>query len=184
MAEHASGSTDPEPPAPLSDGAPVLPDRVKNVLQEAADFAGFKRTRAFKFLHLFAGKNDVLGKKVQEEAAKSGIRTVVRAVDRAGPNQEDMLADEPCLTLLAEAKAGDWDAGHAGPPCQTFSAARWNAKGPGPPPVRSKTEIYGLETNSASLQRQADQGTLLATRSCSVIAEVVNSPAACWRWEP
>ena len=58
---------------------------------------------------------------------------------------------------------------------KTFSAARWNTSGAGPPPVRSKTEIYGLATNNSGLQRQADEGTLLATRSCSVVAEIVRS---------
>ena len=63
------------------------------------------------------------------------------------------------------------------PPCGTFSAARWNASGPGPP-ARSKTEIDGLSSDSSGLQRQADEGTLLATRSCALVAEVVKSQRA------
>ena len=62
MAERASGSTDRELPALDGDAAPWLPDRIKDVLTRASDFAAYKRTRVFRFLRLFAGKNDVLGK--------------------------------------------------------------------------------------------------------------------------
>ena len=99
-------------------------------------------------------------------------------VDWSGAKSENLLADEPYLTLLEDAKAGLWDAGHAGPPCGTCSAARWNASGPGPPPVRSKTEVYGLSSNSSGLQCQADEGTVLATRSCTLVSEVVKSQQA------
>ena len=157
-----------------SDGAPWLPDRIKKVT-EAPDFAAFRRARIFRFMRLFAGKNDVLGKTLQTEAAKAGFQVEIRAVDWHGDRQDNLLADEPYLTLCGEAKAGDWDACHAGFACGTFSAAMWKANGLGPPPVRSKTEIYGLSSNSSSLQRQADEGTLLATRSCSVVADVVLS---------
>ena len=121
MAELASGSTDPAQPASESEGAPWLPDRVKRALTKAIDFASFKRA-TFTFLHLFAGKNDVLGKAVQAEAARAGIQAEVRAVDWTGHMKENLLAHEPYLGLCEQAKAGDWDAGHAGPPCGTFSA--------------------------------------------------------------
>ena len=178
MAERASGSSGPEPAVPESDGAPWLPERIKAVLARAADFAAYKRARTFRFLRLFAGKNDVLGKAVQDEASKSGIQTEIRAIDWRGRDRDNLLADEPYFTLRREAKDGDWDACHAGPPRGTFSAARWSANGPGPPPVRSKTEMYGLATNSGALQRQADQGTLLATRSCDLVADVVATQRA------
>ena len=59
-----------------------------------------------------------------------------------------------------------------GPPCGIFSAARWNFAGP-VPPVRSKIEIYGLASNDAKLQRQADEGMLLARESCALMKEIV-----------
>ena len=59
------------------------------------------------------GKTDVLGKAVQTEAAKAGVQAEIRAVDWNGPMQENLLANAP--TLLEQAKAGEWDAGHAGP---------------------------------------------------------------------
>ena len=39
--------------------------------------------------------------------------------------------------------------------------------------ARSKTEIYGLSSNDASRQKQADDGTLLATRSSSLVGEII-----------
>ena len=83
MAERASGSSGPALLEPKSDGAPWLPDRVKEVLARAADFAAFKRARTFRFLHLFSGKDDVLGKAVKAEATKAGVQTEVRAADWA-----------------------------------------------------------------------------------------------------
>ena len=74
MAERASGSTDPGQFTLGSDGAPWLPERVKDLLEEAFDFAAFKRSRSFRFLHLFSGKQDVLGIAIQDEAAKAGIQ--------------------------------------------------------------------------------------------------------------
>ena len=99
MAERASGSTDPGP-AVFDGDAPWLPDRVKKVLEMATDFASFKRARAFRFLHLFASKNDVLGRTLQGEATKVGINTEIRAVDWLGDKQDNLLADQPYLTLL------------------------------------------------------------------------------------
>ena len=175
MAELAGGGVAPRQGEPSSADAPWLPDRVKVALVKAKDFAEFKRARLFKFLRLFSGKNDVLGGALREEAGKLGLQVETRAVDLAGDAKENLLADEPYMTFCREAEQDEWDAGHAGPPCGTFSAARWNFASPGPLPVRSKTEIYGLATNNGKLQKQADEGTLLATRSCNVVASIVRS---------
>ncbi len=40
-----------------------------------------------------------------------------------------------------------WGGLHSGWPCGSFSVARW--KPGGPPPVRSRDEIYGLSSNSS-----------------------------------
>ena len=52
-------------------------------------------------------------------------------------------------------------------PCGSFSMARW--KPGGPPPVRSRDEIYGLASNNAKQQSEADKGTLAATRSVALM---------------
>ena len=87
---------------------------MRATLLKASDFAGFKRARIFKFLHVFPGKNDVLGRALHYSWS-----------DFARPG----------------------------------------------PPVRSKIEIYGLASNDAKLQRQADEGMLLARESCALMAQ-------------
>ena len=101
MAERASGSKDPELPALDGDSAPWLPDRIKDVLTRASDFAAYKRARVFRFLHLFAGKNDVLGKAVKEEAARAGVQTEIRAVDWSGAKAEAQ-AQRACVRRRQE----------------------------------------------------------------------------------
>lgn len=51
--------------------------------------------------------------------------------------------------------------------CGSFSMARW--KPGGPPPVRSRDEIYGIATNNVKQQQEADRGTLAATRSVALM---------------
>ena len=176
MAERASGSDGPELGRDRPSG-PWVPERIKQALSDAADFASFRRRRIFRFIHLFSGKNDVLGSALKEEAKNCGLNVEVRALDLSRDTGDDLLKDEPYLSILEEAKQGLWDGGHAGPPCGSFSAARWNRAAPGPPPVRSRTEIYGLSTNSANLQRQADEGTILATRSSSIVGAILKDQA-------
>ena len=43
----------------------------------------------------------------------------------------------------------------------------------GPPPVRSLQHIYGLPSNSPEEQQQADEGTLLASRSVEIIGAIL-----------
>ena len=83
----------------------------------------------------------------------------------------DLLKTEPFLRLLAQAQEDEWDGIHGGPPCGTFSRARWNRQGP----VRSRKEIYGLSTNNVAQQKQADEGTLLASRTIWIVGEVLQS---------
>ena len=49
------------------------------------------------------------------------------------------------------------------------------SEGPGTIPVRSRQEIYGLSSNDADQQEQADDGTLLAARTVMVVGEVMEA---------
>ena len=60
-------------------------------------------------------------------------------------------------------------------PYGSFSRARYNSAGDGPSPVRSGAEIYGMSSNNAAQQKEADRGTVLAVRSAMIINEVIQS---------
>ena len=73
------------------------------------------------------------------------------------------------LEFKTEVLKGEYDDYvHGGFPCGSFSRARWS-ENPGPQPVRSKDEIYGLSTNSVEQQAEADKGTLMATSTTEVV---------------
>ena len=80
----------------------------------------------FCFVHLFSGKNDVLARALQDEARACGLSVDAKAYDVTKDTRNDLLKDEPYLSILNQAKYGKWDGVHAGPPRGTFSAARWN----------------------------------------------------------
>ena len=61
------------------DDKPWVPERVKKALENAADFGEFRSRREFTFLHLFAGKKDVLGEEICRAASEKGlVATVTR----------------------------------------------------------------------------------------------------------
>ena len=84
MAEHADerggARASSSQVAPRHDNE-LVPKRVREALSGASDFGTFRERRAFSFLHLFSGPNDVLGKAVYAEATKEGLTVDVTAVD-------------------------------------------------------------------------------------------------------
>ena len=67
------------------------------------------------------------------------------------------------------------DGAHIGFPCGSFSRARHNQEGEGPPPVRDAKSIYGLANNSRKAQEEADRGTMMAVHSGWLHEEQVRS---------
>ena len=149
--------------------------RVELCLEKCQSYAEFKEERHFKFLHLFAGPRDVLAEALRDECEKEGLKVVVESYDKLIDASHDLLAERPFTDILKKAKEGDYDGGHAGFPCGSFSRARYNLEGEGPKPVRSGAEIYGLATNSRAQQQEADRGTVMAVRSAMIINEVIQS---------
>ena len=153
----------------------VVPERVNTCLKKAKDFGDFKQSRCFRFLHLFAGPKDVLAEALRAECEREGIKLVVDSFDKLLCDEHDLAAEQPFAKILENAKNDEYDGGHAGFPCNSFSRARYNTSGDGPPPVRSKMEIYGLSTNNKKQQAEADKGTSLAIRSALVTSEIILS---------
>lgn len=152
--------------------APVAP-RAEIALQQAKDYGDFRAKRKFKFIHLFAGKVDVLKEQLLEVAKKEGLVVEVESVDILGESGGDLTKEEPYARILSQAVEGDFDGGHSGFPCGSFSRARYNASGLGPPPVGSLRHIYGLPTNTVAQQAEADKGTVLAVRSAQIIGAII-----------
>ena len=136
------------------EGEPWIPVRVTKALEQSKDFAEFKEKRQFIYVHLFAGKQDVLGEAIGRLAKLDGLNVEVRSLDRdSDDNQVDLAA-----TSMDAARGGLIDGSHSGFPCGSFSRARYNP-GHGPPPVRSLEYIYGLPSNDVRQQAEADKGS-------------------------
>ena len=116
-----------------TDDGDLLPERIREALQQARDFPEYQEVRVFRFLHMFSGERDVLGECLKEMATKEGLQVEVYSLDKKGEGDVDLAKDHPFLELKEEAEAHAFDAGHAGFPCNTFSRARWNMDFRGPP---------------------------------------------------
>ncbi|CAE7212170.1 unnamed protein product [Symbiodinium sp. CCMP2592] len=149
----ASADADPSEDTKAADDPPVA-GRVRDALRGANNFGEFRSRRRFVFVHLFSGERDILGETVKAAAKAEGLNVDVRSVDIKGTERCDLSKAEPFGELMQAATDGNVDAGHAGPPCGTFSRVRWNEKGTGPPPVRGRLQIYGLDSNNEVLDSQ------------------------------
>eukprot|EP00435_Cladocopium_sp_Y103_P057754 s1878_g20.t1 len=101
---------------------PLIPRRVENALQNSRDFTEYRRNRPFKFMHLYSGANDVLGKAIEMEAARNRLSTVVLSLDcKLDPSLD--LADPGGFAVMRDEVAqGEWDFVHAGFPSPERSA--------------------------------------------------------------
>ena len=139
-----------------------IPDRVQEALEDSRGFGSFRERRTFNFLHLFSGREDVLGDAIREECKKANLTVKIHSVDRDKVQGADMLGDEPYGQILKDAQADFFDGGHSGYPCGAFSKARYNERGQGPPPIRPLQHVYGLPTNNS--HRQALFGFLFGVK--------------------
>ena len=146
----------------------LVPNRVKRALNDAKDFAAFREARHFRFLHIFSGPKDKLAEALKRETEKAGMKFTAVSLDKKIDKELDLSNQAVMEELKNEVLKGEYDYVHGGFPCSSFSRARWS-KNPGPKPVRSKDEIYGLSTNSVEQQAEADLGTLMATSTTSVV---------------
>ena len=166
-----------EEPAPdigADPNRPWVPKRITEALRKSNSFSEYKSNRLFVFVHMFSGEHDVLGEAITQAAEKEGIKVYIVNLDKLIDKNFDLSKDHPYVDILEDAQSGEYDGGHAGPPCGSFSMARYN-EGSGPPPVRSLEQIYGLASNNAQQQAEADRGTILFVRSLQVIGEIIQA---------
>eukprot|EP00435_Cladocopium_sp_Y103_P065495 s591_g27.t1 len=128
---------------------PLIPRRVENALQNSRTFTEYRRNRPFKFMHLYSGANDVLGKAIEMEAARNRLTTVVLSLDcKLDPSLD--LADPGGFSVMRDDVAqGEWDFVHAG-----FPSLERNAQHRHKVPDRPGT---GGEDESDRLVRMATQ---------------------------
>lgn len=152
-----------------------VPERVREVLKEVSSFEDYKKKRVFRYLHLFSGPVDVLGRELKEEAKRNGMQVMILALDKKKDKDLDLAKPESQELIQKEVIDGMWDGTHSGFPCGSFSRARHNKEGDGPPPVRDAKNIYGLKNNSRKAQEEADRGTMMAVHSGWLHEEQVKS---------
>ena len=155
----------------------MVPERVKQWLRESKNFEDFRKRRCFRFLHAFSGPVDVLGRAIKSQAEKARLVCEVHSLDRQIDRSVDMANVDQHRRLLIAVKEGEYDGYHGGFPCGSFSMARWS-KNPGPPPVRSTEEIYGLSANTPERQAEADRGTIMASQAAWLMKGQVEADAA------
>ncbi|CAK0846343.1 unnamed protein product [Prorocentrum cordatum] len=119
--------------------------------------------RVMVVMHLFAGRRrrgDV--QEVVERLAKErNLRVIFLSADLLDDPRWD-LANPSTFSALMELCEGGWvDIVLGGPPCSTWSRARYNRRRPGPPPVRSRLCPRGLPGLKAwEAARVAESNTL------------------------
>eukprot|EP00959_Pyramimonas_sp_CCMP1952_P194252 4062222-Pyramimonas_sp.AAC.1 len=69
-----------------------------------------------------------------------------------------------------------------GPPCETWSAARWNDGGP--PPLRTQSYIWGVPWCTEAQHMQARTGNLLLFTITQLLAEHIRAGTCGWIEHP
>ena len=131
---------------------------------DADSLEDYFRRRTFISVHHFAGPDDPLTEAMLIEAPKKKVLLKTFSVEK-DKGTGDLLKDEPYSTHLRWAKRGYIDAYHSGFPCATFSRLKFREVEGLPGPVRTKSEPYGMESNSGRDQQACDDGTIMACRS-------------------
>lgn len=108
------------------DAEPLVPSRVQEALNKAGSFEEYRRERVFRYLHLYSGPEDVLGRQLKEEAKKNGIQVMALSLDRKKDKSLDLADPENHEMIKKEVVDGLWDGSHIGFPCNSFSRARHN----------------------------------------------------------
>lgn len=147
------------------EGKPWVPDRVKRALQKSGTFDEFRKNRPFRYLHMFSGEKDQLGESIKKEAKAARLEVYVESLDRKRDSEVNLASHTTYDEIDKSVTEGEWDGFHSGFPCSSFSRVRWRDSPGGAHPVRSADHIYGLPGNTPNQQKEADEGTLMATRS-------------------
>ena len=130
--------------------------------------------RSLFFVHFFSGyrRRGDLQHWLEDEIVGEGYRIYCVSVDICLCKDNFDLTDAQSLGFwIGKAKQGYVIGGGGGPPCETMSAARFNGP-PGPPPVRSGENFWGLPGNRRRYNIQVDIGSRLLRFLLSFLMEM------------
>ena len=134
--------------------------------------------RSFRVLHLFPGfrrKEDVeWWIRIRTLAEGMGLIVDVFSVDVAVDGSMDVTQEKIRLGLLEDVRQGFYHASIKGPPCTTWSRARFNQKKGGPRPLRTRSEPLGRSDilMTESELKKVNLGTQLSNVSLDVFEEI------------
>ena len=105
--------------------------------------AGTELPRVFRVAHLFGGhrRHGDLERWLRTLAVETGIRVEVWSIDVSIDPTLDLTRNDIVELLSIAFRAGFFHAAVAGPPCSTWSRARF--RGGGPRPLRTRAEPWG-----------------------------------------
>ena len=135
--------------------------------------------RVFVVIHVFSGprrKGDVQ-QQLEEQAAKRKLEVLVLSLDLEVHPTLDLASPQVMSVLVTIAEEGLIDAVIGGPPCATFSAARFVLIPGGPRPLRRRGEYeWGLPSEwlTQAEQKRLEEANRLLVNFCT-LAELVAS---------
>ena len=142
-----------------------IPERVMRALGKSESFEDFKGRRAFTFLHMFSGEQDVITPVLANKCKEAGLRLKAEALDHEKDNDVDFQAESSYQGIGDTIDAGEWDYIHLAPPSTSFDRARHRGDAREEAPVRSGEHIYGYPTNGQKEQDEADAGTQMSAQA-------------------
>ncbi|CAE8709859.1 unnamed protein product [Polarella glacialis] len=146
------------------------------------------RERVFRFLHFFSGFRRIedLEWWLLSLGEKYGLIIEVWSVDVAIDPSMDLCQPEALNKLRGGCRDGYFHGGGGGPPCGTWSRARFNQACAGPRPLRTRDEPWGRTDIifSASEEKKLTLGTLLLEGILVCLEELFEMNGMGWMEHP
>lgn len=130
----------------------------------------------FFFFHLFSGRRrvDDLEDQMTRLGHDRGVVVFVISIDMV-LNVTNDLTNKDKVQELVEAVTARRVGAHAGPPCGTWTKARYNHNCPGPVPLRSREHPWGLPDLKGRLKIQTDIASQLLRATLQILMAVVSN---------
>ena len=131
---------------------------------KAVDAAKRSEHRVFVLLNLFAGddREGDIQQFVLKGAEDRELHVLMLNADLATDWRWDLSIADTFAILMGQAEQGDIDAVVGGPPCSTWSRARFVWWVPGPRPVRYRGEyVWGIPGLTASEKARVQEANVL-----------------------